>query len=161
MQDAVTRLACEVALRQLSGQKEDLRSLRNQASVLIALSAIIATVFSAISSEDILIHFSEGLSFLWFSLGGWFVLVTFSGSIFFAIRVTIFRRTVNFEISPNWILNEHESGKASDRIEESLARHAEKFFDDNEIVITGVHNDLFWAFLLCWLQIPSWLILIF
>lgn len=161
MASSVRELACNIALEQLARQKEDLRSIRNQASFSAAISGLIATVFSTLLAGNGSRAFKEQPDFLWFSIEGWLVIVAFAGSIAFAVQVVVARMVVNFEISAEWILGKEKNGDTLEKIRYDLATFAEEYFDENEIVIAKASQNLLFSLIFSWAQIPAWLLLVF
>lgn len=160
MAETLEKVAFDLSVKQLSAQKEDLRSVRNQASVVAAISGLIATVFSSLIGPEHISKFTSEPILLWFSIEGWFVLLAFSGSILFCARVVIYRMDVTFELSAAWILAQRDKRLSVTELQQSLAEYAEGYFDENEVVISKAQSELFFALILSWLQIPAWLLLL-
>lgn len=154
-------VAYDLARSQLVSQKDDLRNLRNQASFVIAASGIIATVFASLLTDGQIENFLEGSGFLWFSLRGWFVFGTFTGSVVFAALVITGWKTCNFDLSPSWILCEAKKGAEYSELLQRLAIDADKYFDENEAVLRSTQTSLVWAVILTVCQVPCWLLLLF
>ena len=157
----IERLAFEVAFSQLNGQKEDLRNLRNQASFGAAITGLIATVFatllSAVADDNPITRFTSGVTMIGLSIEAWFVVLSLTASLSFAILVMVSWRKCVFELSPKHILNQ----SSIHGVLRELATDADGFFDQNENVIQEAKSYLWWCLVLGWLQIPSWLVLLF
>ena len=157
----IERLAFEVAYSQLNGQKEDLRNLRNQASFGAAITGLIGTVFatllSAMSDDDAITRFKTGATMIGLSIEAWFVIISLTSSLSFAILVMVSWRKCTFDLSPMHILKQSNI----DEILRELATDADKYFDQNERVILEARSYLWWCLVLGWVQIPAWLLLLF
>ncbi|MCB1394397.1 MAG: hypothetical protein H6898_11385 [Rhodobacter sp.] len=154
----LTRLAFDIAFSQLAGQKEDLRNRRNQATFSGAVSSLIASVFaSLLGSKE---AFFRDPVFLGFSLEGVLLLLVFTASLVFAIRVQTALGKVNFELSSRRILWAVEQKRRRSTEIKFLAEEAERFFDENERVIASVTGDLWWSLVFSFAQIPLWVMLL-
>jgi hypothetical protein len=154
-------IAFEVSKFQLSGQKEDLRTLRNQASFGAAISGLIATVFASLVEPSQLQSDAVFVSILGISLEFWFVVLAFSASVGFAIRVGSGWKDCTFELNPRWILRENEIGKEPQQILAKLAKDADDYFNENEDVISDARSNLWASMVFGWVQIPAWLLVLF
>lgn len=150
-------LAFEVAYAQLRSQKEDLRNARNQAGMAAAMTGLIGTVFASIVDPNNIVAV-EPYSFLSVSFEFWFVILSFSSSIYFSAMVSMAQRTCNFELNPNWILE--REGEAVIESKALLAKDCDAYFDQNELVIREARNNLWWAITMGCVQIPAWLLVL-
>ncbi len=154
----IEAVAYELSRSQLLSQKDDLRNLRNQASLGAAISGLIATVFSTLVSNDhilILINSSESFDVFFFILP----LILFAGSLVFSARVISGWSLVTFDQSAVWILKNADAGHTPREIMRSLAIEAEEFLDKNETVVTSTKTNLWWSLVLSWAQIPAWILI--
>lgn len=155
------QLAFDVSYQQLRGQKEDLRHIRNQASIGAAISGLIASVFASLLGEGGMTAYNLAPFFFGIGLSLWLVLLTFSASIAFAILAVLDWRKCVFELSPLWILKENENSRSYAHILDQLAKDADMYFDDNEVVMKAARQHLWFALVFGWAQILAWLNLIF
>lgn len=159
---STARFAFELAYGQLRGQKEDLKSFRGQASFCAAISGIIATAFSSLAPPSFLSSMSnEGMQFLQITFFEWFVIITLTLSVLFAILAIIHWQTCTFELNPAVpIHHAEENQERADAMYLKLAKDADQYFDQNEAVITEVRVMLLRSLVFAFLQIPAWIILI-
>ncbi|MCR9062157.1 MAG: hypothetical protein NXI02_32895 [Rhodobacteraceae bacterium] len=154
-------LSFEIARSQLANRKEDLRGIRNQASFAAALSGLIASVFSSLVPDGQFRSDVLALGWLGVSVEIWFVIISFSGSIAFAIRVGSGWKSCTFELNPRFVINTSNISRDLDEVYRILAIDADEFFDKNEKVISDARTNLWFAIVLGWAQIPAWLLVIF
>lgn len=156
----IPQIALQIAIDQLSRQKEDLRFLRAQAAFTSATSGIIATAFAALLGPTGLPVLVDGSFFWGFSLPGFFVFAAFSGSVMFAALLVTWREKVVFDVSVPTLLASFSETQDLKQILEEVARYADTCFDNNEKVISRAADLLFYSVVLTWCQIPCWLFLI-
>ncbi len=106
--------------------------------------------------------------FLNISVHEWLVLSTFSLSILFAILAIVDWRTVRFDLDPKTALhfseyyeNYPEDGyrSAEAQLYALLATEADRFFDENEGVISRIKTYIFLSSIFAFAQIPAWVML--
>lgn len=133
--------------------------MRNQAGIAATISGLVATVFASLVDSARVFRVDQD-TFLLLPLDLWLVLMTFVPSIYCAAMVGVTWRTCTFELSPKFILDEHTKGTTESDIKKKLALDADRYFDENEEVISEAQSYLWWASVLACSQIPAWLILI-
>jgi hypothetical protein len=155
------QLSYDLAVKQLNLQREDLRTLRNQAAFAAAVSGLVASVFSSMLDQDKASAILSGNAFLGLNVASLLLFVCFGGALAYAIRVQVNWQKVTFDLNPHFIISETEAGKSLDDIQMVLARDAESFFDENEPVLDDAKCNLRMSLILSWSQIPLWLLLIY
>lgn len=159
MNEQPTRLAFDIALKQLHSQREDLRSARNRAGMAAAISGLIAATFAGMAEPNAFLAKGE-LFFLFIPVDLWIVILTFTSSIYFAAQVGIAQQGCIFDLSPSWIINQHAEGVEPEVIYKLLATDCEQYFDDNEKIIQRAQNNMWWSVVLGCAQIPAWLVVL-
>jgi hypothetical protein len=154
--DSHSELAFNISMSQLRSQKDDLRSVRNQAGMAAALAGLIATLFAGMI--DLSYAMEKGSFFLIFlPLDFWFVILTFVGALFSATRVATSVKFCTFDLDANWILGRGADGEAIKITHQKLAMECEGFFQENESVISDARFYLQMSILFSIAQIPAWL----
>ncbi|WP_143076288.1 hypothetical protein [Roseovarius lutimaris] len=156
-----TQLAYELSVKQLNLQREDLRNIRNQAAFAAAISGLIATVFSSMMGSENVSRLLVGDAFLGLNVESVLLFFTFGGSLAFAIRVQINWQKVTFDLNPLYILSSFDEGITAEAIQCTLAKDADRFFNENESVVDDAKFNLRMSLILSWSQIPAWLLLIY
>jgi hypothetical protein len=156
----ISRLAYEVAKSQLVNQKEDLKNLRNQASFSAATTGLIATMFASLASDETIDNFVSRAGLLGDGFEGLLVMLTFGLSICFSILVIISWKECTFDFNINWIIAKKDEGWSEADILTHLSKDADKYFDENELVLTETKSFLWWSLVLSWSQIPAWVLLL-
>lgn len=154
------RLAYELAVKQLSSQKEDLRNLRNQASFAAATSGLVANVFVQIAPIDVFSRRAGDIPLLGIDIRLWFAIIFFGASIALAVLVVTKWEACNFELNPNWILEQASSNQPRAAIYATLAKDADRYFDENENVLDNAKSNLWWSLVFSFLQIVAWTIIL-
>jgi len=157
--ESTTRLAYEIATRQLIAQKEDLRNLRNQASFAAAVTGLLATFFATMLGPQVLEDVLGCLYVVGIRLEMWLVVFAITGSICYAILVITGWQKVTFDLEVEWVLQEHKNGVGLESIYGKLAKDMDCFFVSNEEVVTAAKCNLLMSLILSFLQIPAWLLL--
>ena len=159
MSESHRKLAFEIALAQLRSQKEDLRYARNQAGMAAALSGLIATVFAGlVEPSQIIVR--GNYFFLSVPLDVWFVTSLFFGSIYYAAMVGLAQRRCIFELLPNFIILQGDSGISIETTYRELAMDCDRYFDENESVITEARMNLWRSVVLGCTQVPAWMLVL-
>ncbi|MFV8557832.1 hypothetical protein ACNQ62_07140 [Sulfitobacter sp. SBS6] len=151
-------IAFELAYGQLRSQKEDLQFFRGQASFAAAVAGLISTVFATILGDQIVS--STGMTFLGLSPVSWIIFTCFSLSVGFSVKAFMGWRSCTFDLSPAMALYYSEHNLSSIDLKKMLASDADRYFDENEDVITDTRHFLALALTFAWLQIPAWLLLL-
>jgi hypothetical protein len=164
--EKLAKEAFDLAYAQLRSQKEDLKNYRNQASICCAVTGLIASFFASFSrlhSINVFGCFEECLYLMPFSV--WALLSLITLSIVSAVAAIISWQEVKFDLDPDTILHSviyyDKLPSPETTLFVSLARDANKFFDENEDVLDDVKLKLAMSFLLGWAQIPIWIIVIY
>ncbi|MEO9685452.1 MAG: hypothetical protein ABJF86_11475 [Tateyamaria sp.] len=153
--------AFDVAYQQLRGQKEDLRTIRNQAIFSATITGLVATIFSSIlvsAAPDTLFH--DAILF-GMSLEALIVYSLVFASLGLAIKTIIGWEEVRFELNPGYWLHAYDFRKAENDLEQKvqaeMADEAIKNLIANEAVIDTAKSNLFYSLILAFLQVPAWL----
>ncbi|WP_400087200.1 hypothetical protein [Yoonia sp. R78084] len=156
----LAKITFDMARAQLLSQKDDLRNLRNQASFGAAITGLIATVFATLLGSEGFRDF-RGLAGDVAPIAEiWILLALFASSLFFSILVIVSWSSVTFEQSADWVIQHANEGRSDLELLQALAKEAEVFADQNEVVILATMNHLWWSLVLSWAQIPFWVLIL-
>ena len=154
MNDAI-RIAYEIAYGQLRSQKSDLQFFRGQAAFAAAISGLVATFFAGMLGGKLV--GGEQAVFFGLSFPGLLGFSFFGFSIGCAVKAFMDWRTCKFDLNPLTALHYAEHELPYEDLLKVLASDADKYFDENEKIITDVRHYLGMALLSGWCQIPAWL----
>ncbi|WP_162620407.1 hypothetical protein [Limimaricola cinnabarinus] len=156
-----SKFAYELSYSQLRGQKEDLKSLRNQASYCAAITGLVATIFASffrvIYPEFSALKAGEGIHL---PLAFWLIFGSVLVSIILSSLVLVGRGEYTFELNPDAILHAITTETKLPDLHAKLAKDADEFFDENERKIGRVRWLLGGGLFAAVFQVPLWIFLI-
>jgi hypothetical protein len=150
----------QISLSQLRSQKEDLRNFRNQAGFMSATSGIVATVFAGLLPDVTLDEFLSGNFFMGYRVEAFLVLFLFSLSMLFSFRVVICWGKVTFDLDIADLAKRMKKASSRDDFTLVIASEIDRYCMSNEDAVSRARNDLFFAGIFSFCQIPAWLCLL-
>ncbi|MCB2150648.1 MAG: hypothetical protein KDE06_05315 [Rhodobacteraceae bacterium] len=161
MSKSLAERAFELSYSQLRSQKEDLKSLRNQASFCAAVSGLVASVFVNIANgANRTVFVDDGGGFFGFSILGMLAILLFSLSVMFAAFVVIGWKNCIFDLNSDVFIHAKDHNRAEDEVFTQLASDSKKYFEDNEGVIDDAKCYLTNSLIFAWAQIVPWVALL-
>lgn len=161
----ICEFAYESIASGISKQKEDLRSLRNQASIVSAVNGLLVTflstlVFEVFRLQKIDAEAADFNLFLNLNFQTLIALICFIGSLGLAARIMLPSPGWTFDLDNASIIENFAYSKSKVRMGdfyEKLTRQRQKHFNANEILLGKIQNELFYSIVLAIFQIPFWL----
>lgn len=154
--------ALDIAYDQLRGQKDDLRQLRNQASICAAICGLVGSLFGQLArAAGVSITSCETACAFGISVWLLLALSLIFFSVSFAVAAIISWRECTFELGIGRFEHAIDQKEDLDEFYKELAISADKFFDENEDVLAEVRLKLAASLITAWLQIPAWIMFIF
>jgi len=167
LKDEVNAYFANFALESIEGsiaeQKQDIRNLRNQASIVIAANGLMGNFL--IRFADLVWQHSAqdkrfgGGQFLFGLTSEGFLLFLFFGlSVIFAIRVLWPSENWKFDVSPTGLIDHFEKLEPQSKTSAitNLCRMREKNFTHNEKLLASASDNLKYSLCFIAMQIPIW-----
>lgn len=151
-------LALDMARSQLASQKEDLRAFRNQAGFMSATTGVVAVFFSTVSAGTSFANPDGGSVVLGLGIVPLMVLVCFSLSIMFSIRVVTGWSKVKFDLDIQDVNKRIFGGETHEELVVNLSNELDKCAVGNETTIRNAKDNLFWAGIFSFAQIVAWIV---
>lgn len=145
----------QIARSQLISQREDLRNLRNQASISAALNALIATVFATLVGPEGFKKIGADSLLLGLSLEEVFIFATFFFSVLYAMLVLSSWAECTFDFSPGLLME--MAKKSPDTFYRKVSTYAERYFEENEHIISSAQNQLWRSLALALFHCLAWI----
>ncbi|MBY6156344.1 hypothetical protein [Pseudooceanicola nitratireducens] len=153
----IAERAFQVSLDQLARQKNDLSTLRSQASLGVGVNALLATIFTSLFQSGFSKWFGseEGFSELPYTLPVAFLCLTVS--LVFAVLSVVVVRTYSFDLDAMHMRTLSRAGDTDEEIYWKMAEIADRSFDENEKKLSDVRLLMFISIVAGFGQVFPWL----
>jgi len=155
--------ALEIGSANLRSQKEDLRTIRNQAGFCAAFSSILATAFASLVPSGSFTASAGTGAILGVKLLPLLVITMLLLSLIFAARVMSWKLECTFEIKSSWLVQkcfDTNHGFSRSEVLRRGAEDAQEYFDANEKVIGKASAGVALSLCFSFAQFCAWIPLI-
>jgi len=156
----IERIAFDHIIHKLDSQRNDIQNIRNQAAISAAVTGLVASVFSTLTTDNFLVISFFGEGFLGFTYPAILLILTFGGAIVTAALVLTGYRDFTFSFDAKTMLSEQDDLDTEAKFFCNYIKDGEWFFGDNEKKINEAQNMLWWSIVLGCCQFIPWLLLL-